>query len=326
MGLHFRKATSIFRKTIPFVLLRLGVGLLLGVLTVVYFGFIAWLGYTLVDAGTISGGIAIVGLLLSVGLFVWGWRLFSKYVLYLIKAGHIAVIAHIVETGDVPPNQIQYGKDQVKEHFVEASTLFAVDTVVTAVVKQFNEGVVSFSKLFSFVPSLKKLVRLLGKAVALAASYIDEAIIAYMFVDGEQNRWQSARDGVILYGKNWKPVLASTMLIVSGLYVASFLLFIAFTPIAGVLGDLSSVFEIAGWAVVGGITLTVYTGFLKPWVKTVVITTFLVEIEGETPDSETADWIAGRSDRFQELASKAETEESTTGTGPAGEEQVAVTP
>lgn len=98
----------------------------------------------------------------------------------------------------------------------------------------------------------------------------------------------------------------------------------AFTPIAGALGNLSSVFEIVGWAVVGGITLTVY-GFLKPWVKTVVITSFLVGIEDETPDSETAGRIAGRSDRFQELASKADDEDSTTGTGPAGEEQVAVT-
>ena len=306
MVLHFRQATSIFAKTMPFVLLRLGIGILLGVLSVLYFGVVLYVGYRLLGAGTISGWIAIAGLLVAIGLFAWLWRLFSRYVLYLIKAGHIAVIAHIVETGEVPDNQIQYGKGQVTERFTEASALFAVDQVIKVVVKQFNSGVVSFSKLFSFVPALKKLIRLVGKAIAIAASYIDEAIIAHMFISDEENPWRSARDGVVLYGKNWKPVLGSTMLIVLGMYAAAFALLLALTPIASVLSGLSATIEVAGWVVVGGLFLTLYTGFLKPWVKTVVITTFLVESRDETPDSETMDRIAARSDRFQELVSKAD--------------------
>ncbi|MXV63129.1 hypothetical protein GS429_13835 [Natronorubrum sp. JWXQ-INN-674] len=309
MGLHFRHATSVFRKTMPFVLLRLGVGLLLGVLSILYFGFVGWVGYRLLDSGTISGWIAAFGILLSIGLFAWAWRLFSRYVLYLIKAAHIAVIAHIVETGDVPADQVQYGKDQVTERFTEASALFAVDQVIKAVVKQFNSGVVSFSKLFGAVPSLQKLLRLVGKAVAIAASYIDEAIIAHMFISDDDNPWRSARDGVVLYGKNWKPVLGSTMAIVLGLYASAFVLLLALTPIASVLSGLSTTLEAGAWIVVAGLFLTLYTGFLKPWVKTVVITTFLVESRDQTPDSETMTRIEARSDRFQELVAKADADE-----------------
>lgn len=305
MKFYFRTATSVYRKTLPFVLLRLGIGLLCGLLAVVYFGAIAWFGTRLLETGSISELVAFVGLILSIGLFIAGWRLLSRYVLYLVKVAHIAVIAHVIETGEVPPNQIQYGKSQVSEHFTEASALFAVDQLVKAIIKQFNGAVVSFSDLLSIVPNLQKLVQLLGKGIAVAASYIDEAIIAYMFCNPEQNRWRSARDGVVLYGKTWKSVLASTLAIVGGLYALAFVLVLALLPVATGLGALGGLFELLGWVIALGTVLTIYTGFLKPWVKTVVITTFLLESRDTEPDSETMDRIAGRSERFQELVGNA---------------------
>ncbi|RQG93432.1 hypothetical protein [Natrarchaeobius chitinivorans] len=317
MVLHFAKATSIFVKTLPFVLLRIGVGLLLGIAAVCYFGIVVWLGVRLLEAGTISGPIGGIGLLVSVLVFVVAWRLFSRYVLYLVKAAHIAVIAHIVETGDVPSNQVQFGKSQVRSRFSETSALFAVDQLVKAIIKQFNNAVVSFSSLFAFHSGLRSAVRLVGRAIALAASYIDEAIIAYMFTADEENPWRAARDGVVLYGKNWKPVLGSTLVIVLGMYAVAFALLLAMTPLASVLGGLSPALEVAGWVVVVGVVLSVYAGVLKPWVKTVVITTFLIESRSDTPDSETADRIASRSKKFRELTDEAETRDREPAVAPA---------
>ncbi|RQG90461.1 hypothetical protein [Natrarchaeobius chitinivorans] len=306
MVLHFGKATGIFVRTMPFVLLRMGVGILLGVVSILYFGIVLWLGFRLLEAGSISGPIAGIGLLLSVGVFVAAWRLFSRYVLYLVKAGHIAVIAHAVETGEVPSDQLRFGKDRVAEHFAEASVLFAVDQAIKTVIKQFNDGVVSLANIASVVPALRTVIKLIGKAIAIASSYIDEAIIAYMFINPEKNAWTAARDGVVLYGKNWKPVLGSTLAIVIGMYVAGFALLLVLSPVANVLSGLSSTLEVASWAVLVGLFLTVYVGFLKPWVKTVVITTFLVESRDTTPDSATVDRISERSEKFTELVSKAD--------------------
>lgn len=311
MALHFREATGVFRKTMPFVVLRMGVGLGIGLATVLYFGIVAWIGFRLLEAGTISGWIGVAGLLVAIGLFIAAWRLAARYVLYLVKAGHIAVIAHVVETGEVPENQLQYGKAQVREHFAETSALFAVDKLIKAVVRQFNDAVVSVSGLLSFSSSLQRLIRLVGRGVAVAASYIDEAIIAHVFVNEADDRWAAAKDGVVLYGQNWKPVLGSTLLIVIGMYVAAFGLFMALTPVAGVLGNFSAPFELVGWAVVGGMVLTVHTGLLRPWVKTVVITTFLVESRGDRPEDETAERIAGRSEKFRELVNRADGETPT---------------
>ncbi len=323
---HFGKATKIFVQTFPFVLLRAATGLLLGIATIAYFGFVLWFGWTLLDAGTISGWVGIVGLLIAILIFIGIWRLFSRYVLYLVKAAHIAVIAEVIETGEVPSNQVRYGIGNVRSHFTQTSALFGLDQLIKGVIRQFNNQTLSFSRLFSFSSGLQNIIRLIGKAVALAASYIDEAILAYMFTKPDENPWRAARDGVVLYGKNWKPVLFSTLIIIFGMYAVAFVGLLALTPLASVLGGLSTAFELIGWVAVVGIFLTGYVGILKPWVKTVVITTFLVESRDDTPDSETMDRIAARSDRFKELTRRAESDtEHTQSTERDDDESVAPT-
>ena len=312
MVLHFGTATRIYARTLPFVLLRIAVGLLLGVLTIVYFGVVLYVGYRLIDAETISGWIAVVALLVAILVFVGFWRLLSRYVLYLVKAGHIAVIAHIVETGEVPSNQVRFGISQVRAHFKKASALFVMDQVIKAVIRQFNNSVFSLGGLVSFSSGMRNLVRIITKAIAIAASYIDEAILAYTFTYPDENPWRAARDGVVLYAKNWKPLLASTLVIVLLLYAVAFGLLLAMTPLASVLGEFSTTVEVIGWVAVAGLLLTVYVGFLKPWVKTVVITTFLIESRSDTPDSETMDRIAARSSKFSELMANAEAEDVET--------------
>lgn len=311
MVLYFRKATGVFLRTLPFVALRIAVGVLFGVVTVLYFGLVGWIGLTLLDAGTISGPIGAVGLLVATLIFLAAMRFARRYVLYLVAAGHIAVIAHIVDTGETPANQIAFGTNTVKEHFKEASALFVVDQLVKAAIKQFNNRVISLSNLVNFVPSLGNILTVLRKTIALAASYIDEAVLAYVFLNEEENNWRAARDGVVLYGKTWKSLLGSTLLIVLGMYVVAFLGLLALTPLASVFATLAPTYEVLGWVAVAGIALTVYLGVLRPWVKTVVITTFLVESRELTPDSETMDRIANRSDKFAELMAKAEAEEAT---------------
>ncbi|TYL37304.1 hypothetical protein CV102_16890 [Natronococcus pandeyae] len=310
MKLHFVKATGVFLRTLPFVALRIAVGALFGILTVLYFGVIGWLVLTLLEAGTLSGPIAGVGLVIATLIFLGVMRLARRYVLYLVAAGHIAVIAYIVDTGETPSNQIAFGTNKVKENFAGASALFVVDQLVKSVIRQFNSTVISLSNLVSFVPTLGNILTVLRRAIALAASYIDEAILAHVFLNEDQNNWRAARDGVVLYGKTWKPVLASTLIIVLGMYAVAFAMLLALTPLAAVFGGFSPTFEVLGWVVVGGIALTVYLGVLRPWVKTVVITTFLVESRDATPDSETMDFIANRSKKFEELVANAEAEKS----------------
>lgn len=103
MALYFGRATRVFFRTLPFVALRIVVGVSFGLVTVVYFGIIG-LVLTLFDAETVSGPIGGIGLLVATLLFLVAMRFARRYVLYMVAAGHIAVIAHVVETGETPPN------------------------------------------------------------------------------------------------------------------------------------------------------------------------------------------------------------------------------
>ncbi len=305
MVLHFRKATGIFVKTTPWVVVRFAVGLAFTLLAVVYFAAIA---FALFALGDLSGGIAVVGLLIAGVVFYGFFRLARRYVLYLVTAGHVAVIAHAVDTGEIPPNQVRFGKRKVRDRFTEASVLFGVDVLLKGVIKQFNRTVTSVGNTLGFVPGIKQLMTVVKRTVGIAASYIDQAIIAHMFLEESKGNWTAARDGVVLYGKTWKSVLGSTLLIVLGSYAALFALVLLLVPLAGVLSGLAPALEIGGWIAVGALVLVSYFGLFDPWVKTVVITTYLIEAEDETPDSETMDYVAARSSEFKNLVNKAESE------------------
>lgn len=305
MVLHFRKATGIFIKTTPWVLVRFAVGFAFALLAVVYFAAIAFVLFTLTG---ISGGVAFVGLLIAGIVFYGFFRLARRYVLYLVTAGHVAVIAHAVDTGEIPPNQITFGKQRVRDRFTEASILFGVDAVVRGVIKQFNRTVASVGDTFGFVPGVQQFVAVIKRTIGIATSYIDQAILAHMFLNESKGNWTAARDGVVLYGKTWRSVLGSTLLIVLGTYAAVLMLLLLLTPLAGVLGSLAPALEVGGWIIVGAVVLVSYFGLFDPWVKTVVITTYLIEAENETPDSETMDNIAARSSEFRDLLGRAASE------------------
>lgn len=310
MRFHFGRATKILAQTLPFVLLRIGVGIAFGLFTVLYFGGVAAVIWFL---GESVSTLVVVGVfLLTAGLFLAIMRFLRKYVLYLVSAGHIATIAHIVDTGEVPDNQLRFGKDKVTNHFVEASALFAVDKVIRTVLKQFNSAVVSLSSLAGFVPALKQIITVLRKAVTLAGRHLDEAILAHIFLHEDKNNWTAARDGLVLYAKTWKPVLATAVLIVLAMYAIAAVAIVAVSPLAAVFGQLSPVGEIAGWAAVLGIVATFHFGFISPWVKTVIITTFLIESQDKTPDNETMDLIESKSSEFREVVENAESETQTT--------------
>lgn len=302
MGLHFRAATRMFRETLPFVAVRIGVGLLFGLATVLYVAVVGGLLYTLGDS--VSALVVLAVFVISAGTFLKVLSLARRYVLYLVSAAHLAVIAHVVETGEVPPDQLSFGTDAVRANFAEASGLFVLDALVRGALDQFNQAMLSVSGLVDSVPALAQLLTVLRRAISLAGRYLDEAVLAHVF-SSDDDAWTAARDGVVLYAKTWKPVLGSTVAIVLGSYVLGFLVLLAVSPVAVLLGSLSTLGEVLGWAVVFGVVATVHFGLVQPWVKTVVVTTFLRETREETPDSATMDALADQSAQFRELAGRA---------------------
>ena len=90
-------------------------------LSVILFAILMGIGWLFGDDGMVVtfiiwiGGTGVIRLALM------------HYAGYLVKAGHIAVIAEAMKTGQVPANQVNYGKQLVTERFATSNIYFAVD-------------------------------------------------------------------------------------------------------------------------------------------------------------------------------------------------------
>ncbi len=203
------KAQQLFRKTMPFCVAKLllgGATVLILSLLLALFGGIGWI---FGDTGLVIGIIIWIGSIGAVRFFV------MHYVGYLVKAGHLAVLAQAAATGKVPRDQVKYGISKVKERFASANIYFAVDKLVTSAVKQIQRSIEKVSNSLSFIPGMEHVASLAKFFVELSLGYIDECCLSYTFLKTKQNAFKSACDGVVIYAQNIKALLknaAKTML------------------------------------------------------------------------------------------------------------------
>ncbi len=220
------KSGELFRKTMPFAMAKL----LLGAATVLISGVLLAI-LMLIGLLFDEGGVAIC---MIIWLGATGIIRFAimHYFGYLVKAGHVAVLAEAVTTGKIPDNMVGYGKDKVKERFGEANVYFAVDKLVTGSVKQIQNGIQRLGNAMDFIPGMGAITSAAKFFVDLSLGYIDECCLGYTFYKKEQGAYQSACDGVVIYAQNIKELLknaAKTMLKVMLLSIVVVL--IVFVPV-----------------------------------------------------------------------------------------------
>jgi hypothetical protein len=232
------KAGQIFTQTMPFVWAKLLLGLATVVISIVLFGILFGV------ASLFGTGAGFFFLLVWIGLTVTIRFFLMRYVGYLIKAGHIAVIAEAVTTGRVPDNQVAYGKNMVIRRFGAANVFFIIDKLVTGAVRQIQKGIGRLGGALGMIPGMGGITSLMQMFVNISLGYIDECCLGYVFYKKEQGAFKSAVDGVVIYAQNWKSLLANAAK--TTLMVAFFT--IAFTfVILLIVGFIFRFFGLPGW-------------------------------------------------------------------------------
>ncbi len=228
-------AGKLFRKTAPFVWAKLMLGFLTALISIgLLAGFLA-LGWLFGEIGLV---IMAILWLVSIKLV---WTIIMHCGGYLIKAGHIAVIAEACRTGKVPSRQVGYGKDMVRDRFATTAVYFLIDKLVSGAVKQIQKGIGRLGDRFDFIPGMEVVTGAAQFFVKISLGYVDECCLGWTFYHKEQGVFKSSADGVVLYTQNWKSLLknaAWTMIKVILLTLVIALLI--FVPV-GVL------FKIMGW-------------------------------------------------------------------------------
>lgn len=218
----------LFFRTLPYVAMRALAFLAFGMASILFVAVVLGVGFLV---SSFVGGVAFVVPVVAVG-GLWGLtKLARRYVLYMVKVGHVAVVTELVLNGALPEgtNQFTYGKDKVVGHFGSASALFAVDQLVASSVHQVLNWLTSMTGCLVQVPGLQALAGIARRVLSIAANYIDEAVMSYILQHGEANVWQAAADGVVLYAQSWKRLLTTAAvlaLLVSVVWLAGFALFL----------------------------------------------------------------------------------------------------
>jgi len=158
------RALAIMARTWPFVAMRLVVYFGITLAYVVATGTGAGVGYGVgnifadpgAEVGTAFWGGAVGFVVVSVVLY---W--IREYILYTVKAGHIAVMVHLIEGREVPngQSQIAYAREVVTARFAEANVLFALDQLIKGVIGAIT-GLIGGVAAILPIPGLDGLVRL----------------------------------------------------------------------------------------------------------------------------------------------------------------------
>lgn len=228
------KARNVYFKTMKFVWLKLALGaavLLFALITMAICFALGSLG---------NGGGLWIAFLVWLILVSLVSNLVNRYFGYLVKAGHVAMVATIVTTGIVPENQFQVATAMVKERFATANVYLVVDKLVGGAVSQLQKAVGKIGGLLENIPGMSAIVDFLQMFIGIALGYVDECCLGYTFLHKDQSAYKSAADGVVIYFQNWKKLLKDALLttvIVIGLSVAAWLVpFLIFWGIFGLFG------------------------------------------------------------------------------------------
>jgi len=299
-------ALRVVLRTAPFLLLRLvvyvGMAFSFVLLTTLGagFGLIAGRMFSL-PHGALWGGLG--GFVLLIGLY----RLAREYVLYLVKAAHIAVLVELTDGKPIPAGegQLRHGATYVRAHFAQSSVLFGVDQLIKAVIRTLTNLA---NRLTGFVPipGLAALMRLAEAVVRLSLTYVDELILAYLIRKGSENPWATAKEGLVLYAQNYGYFLKNALWLWLILWAITLSIFaVCLAP--------AIVFAAAlpghhGWWGIGfafAFAWALKLAILEPLAIAALMQVFFRRIEGQLPDPEWDARLNSASAKFRELGEKA---------------------
>ncbi|SMH55633.1 hypothetical protein SAMN05661107_3110 [Maritimibacter sp. HL-12] len=305
----FRRSISMMVQTMPFVLFRMAIYFGAALAYVLVTGTGAGIGWgigALGDEGfrasaTFFGGLTGFGI---VAIVMYWLR---EYILYMVKAGHIAVMVELIDNRPLPEGRGQIGHAQaiVRERFGEASVLFAIDQLIKGVLRAIT-GLIRGVFTLLPVPGMKQLITILRAFLRVAVGFIDEVILAYGMRTRATDPWASARTGLVLYAQNYKPMLKNAAWITLFVYgLAAILFFVMLAPAALISNLYPGGMSAMGVVVALILAWSVKQALLEPLAVACLLQAYFRTIEGQVANPEWEDKLEGLSDKFAKIKDRA---------------------
>jgi len=303
------KALGLMIRTAPFLIFRALVYFAIAAGLVITTGAGAGAGYGIGLIGdeefrassTIWGGVA--GFALAAGVIFF----LRDYLLYIVKAGQIAVMVEYLDGRPLPygQGQIAYARAVVTERFGQASALFVLDRLVRGVIALIT-GLVEGVATLVPVPGISQIMAAVRAWLKIAVGLVDEVILAHAIRTRSENAWEAAHDGLVLYAQNGRAMLVNAAwltLISWGLAVAVFLLMLA--PAAALVWLLPG--EASGGTFLFALIFAwaVKAAVIEPFALACMMQVFFNVTKGQQPQPEWRGRLTQISDKFRQLGERA---------------------
>lgn len=302
-------ALGLMARTAPFLAFRM---LVYGAIVVAYIlvtSLGAGLGWLVGAAGDMEFRATATGIGAFAGFGLTAAVLFliREYILYVVKAGHIAVMVELMEGRAIPMGraQIEYAGTVVRRRFADANLLFAVDLLIKGVLRVVM-GLLQGIAVFLPIPGLQAILGLVRALLRVSVGFTDEVILAHIFRTNPVNSWEGGRQGLVLYAQNGGAMLRNAAFLTVFLYGLIFLTFlIMLAPAAAIAYAMPG-----GWSA-GGIVFAllfawaVKAAVIEPFAIACMMQAFFRVSAGQAPDPDWDARLASASGKFQELRTKA---------------------
>lgn len=301
------KSIWIMLRTLPYLILRVIVYFSITFAYIVATGGGAGIGYGLGMAGSedFQTQATFIGGLVGFGLVTGTVYFLREYILYMVKAGHIAVMTELLVGNSIPAgqNQLAHGAQVVKERFVEANALFVLDQLIKGVV-----GAVTgiLNTLGSVIPGMHGLANFISTVIRISVTYIDEVILARNIMLKSQNPWETSREGLVLYAQNGWVMVRNAIWLSVITWIVTILVFIFMLAPAGAI-----LYYFPGnWGTYGFIAAVIFAwafraALVEPFGILCLMQVYFKVTEGQRPDPQWNQRLAEVSAKFRVLTEKA---------------------
>lgn len=302
-----RQILNLLAQTAPFLVFRLLIYIGITLAYVIGIGAGAGIGYGIGKIGNNPAPFSFFGGVIGFGAISTVVYLLREYLLYLVKAGHIAVLVELMEGKELPGGrgQIDHAQQVVRERFTESSVLFGVDQLIKGVLKAFNRVFFSIASLLP-IPGTQGVAKFINTIVNLSLTYLDEVILAYNIRTRSDNPWASSRTALILYAQNYKSFLKNALFLAFFIWGMTFVAFlIVLAPVAGLValfpGTAGSLTLVIALVFAWGIKQAV----IEPIGMTALMQVYFKVTEGQAPNPEWEAKLEKATGKFGELKEKA---------------------
>lgn len=303
------RSLGIMARSAPFLVFRMLIYFGITLAYILVTGTGAGLGWGIGNIGdadfrassTMWGGFLGFGLTAGVLYFL------REYILYIVKAGHIAVMVELLDGRPMPEGrgQIAHARAMVTERFAQASVLFGVDQLIKGVLRALTglvQGIVSLLP----VPAAQQMVGLLRAFLRVSVGLVDEVILAYAMRTRATNPWSSAQTALVLYAQNATSMMKNAAWLTLFVYGLSFVVFLVMlAPAAAVVYLMPGTWSAGGLIFALLFAWAVKVALIEPFAIACMLQAYFKAIEGQRPDPTWAARLDGMTDKFRKMGEKA---------------------